>query len=233
MSQVSHGTQVPVIAIDGPTASGKGTVAARVAGTLGWHVLDSGALYRLTALAIVEQDIDAGDVARVARAAHGLDVAFPNGRILLEGRDVGAVIRQEHIGNLASRIAALLPVRQALLERQRRFRQAPGLVADGRDMGTVVFPDAPLKIFLVADVASRAQRRCKQLKEKGFSANLAALLKDMRERDERDRNRAVSPLVPAKDARTIDSSNLNIDETVKAVLDLWSSLGARAMEQGK
>jgi cytidylate kinase len=142
-----------------------------------------------------------------------------------------AAIRQERIGELASRIAAQAPVRAALLDRQRRFLRPPGLVADGRDMGTVVFPEAQLKIFLVADVDSRAARRCKQLKEKGISANLAALLEDMRARDARDRNREVSPLVPAADARTIDSSDLSIDETVNAVLDLWSSLGAQ--DRGK
>lgn len=223
--------QIPIITIDGPTASGKGTVADHVARALGWHVLDSGALYRLTALSVVGQGVDLDDVDALAAATRGLDVEFREGRISMGGEDVTAAIRQERIGELASRIAAQAPVRAALLDRQRRFLRPPGLVADGRDMGTVVFPEAQLKIFLVADVDSRAARRCKQLKEKGISANLAALLEDMRARDARDRNREVSPLVPAADARTIDSSDLSIDETVNAVLDLWSSLGAQ--DRGK
>lgn len=213
---------VPVITIDGPTASGKGTIAHRVAQALGWLVLDSGALYRLTALAVQQQGVDPNDQEAVARTASQLDVAFQGDQVLLSGHDVAGLIRQESVGNLASRVAAYAPLRQALLERQRAFRKAPGLVADGRDMGTVVFPDAPLKIFLVADVNARAERRCKQLKEKGFSANLSGLLEDMRARDERDRNRANAPLVAAHDAKTVDSSDLSIDETVKLVLDFWS-----------
>jgi cytidylate kinase len=220
---------VPVIAIDGPTASGKGTIAHRVAQALGWAVLDSGALYRLTALAVQQEGVDPDDEIAVAEIALQLDVVFKGEQILLSGQDVAMLIRQENVGNMASKVAAYAPLRRALLERQRAFRCPPGLVADGRDMGTVVFPDAPLKIFLVADVAARAQRRCKQLKEKGFSANLAALLQDMRVRDERDRTRANAPLVAAADARTVDSSTLSIDETVNVVLDLWSSLGARAV----
>lgn len=216
---------IPVIAIDGPTASGKGTIAHRVAQALGWAVLDSGALYRLTALAVQQQGVDAADEHAVADIAEALDVRFDGDHVWLSGHDVAADIRLEHVGNLASRIAAYLPVRQALLERQRAFRASPGLVADGRDMGTIVFPDAQLKVFLVADVAARAERRCKQLKAKGFSANLADLLKDMRSRDERDRTRANAPLVAAADAITVDSSSLSIEETVQQVLDLWSGLG--------
>jgi cytidylate kinase len=216
---------IPVITIDGPTASGKGTIAHRVAGALGWSVLDSGALYRLTALVAQQQGIDVDDEMAVARAALELDVAFQGSQVLLNGMDVAALIRQESVGNLASKIAAYGPVRTALLDRQRAFRLPPGLVADGRDMGTVVFPDAHLKIFLVADVRARAERRCKQLKEKGFSANLSGLLEDMRARDERDRSRANAPLAAAADARTVDSSSMSIDETVKVVLDHWSSLG--------
>ncbi len=221
-------TRIPVITIDGPTASGKGTIAHRVADALGWSALDSGALYRLTALSIREHGVDPADELAVARAASELDVAFQGPRVLLCGQDVAALIRQESIGDLASRVAAYGPVRQALLDRQRAFRLPPGLVADGRDMGTVVFPDADLKIFLVANVDARAQRRCKQLKEKGFSANLSALLEDMRARDERDRKRANAPLVAAADAITVDSSDLSIDETVKVVLDHWSNLGFQA-----
>ncbi|HCP78904.1 MAG: cytidylate kinase [Pusillimonas sp.] len=217
---------VPVIAIDGPTASGKGTVAQRVAQRLGWVVLDSGALYRLTALACLRKGVSDSNEAEVAGIAAGLSVQFDDGLILLDGEDVTAAIREEAVGVLASRIAAFGLVRQVLLERQRAFRQAPGLVADGRDMGTVVFPDAPLKIFLVADVAARAERRCKQLKDKGFSANLASLMEDLQARDERDRTRSNAPLVPAPDAVTIDSSNLTIEETVNAVLDHWSKIGA-------
>ena len=213
----------PVITIDGPTASGKGTIAGKVADYLEWAVLDSGALYRLTALGVLRSACNADDVAAVAEVARGLDVVFRGASILFEGEDVASTIREENIGNLASRIAAHLPVREALLQRQRDFRRPPGLVADGRDMGTVVFPDAPLKIFLVADVAARAERRHKQLKEKGFSVNLTDLLEDMRARDERDRNRENAPLRPAADAITIDSSALSIDQTVKQVLDLWST----------
>ena len=219
---------IPVITIDGPTASGKGTIAHRVAQALGWSVLDSGALYRLTALAVLDQGVDPADEQAVARAAERLDVRFDGEQVWLAGRDVAALIREERVGNLASQVAAYGSVRQALLTRQQAFRQPPGLVADGRDMGTVVFPDAALKIFLVADVAARAERRCKQLKGKGFSANLANLMQDMRARDERDRNRANAPLKAAPDAKTIDSSGLSIDETVKAVLDHWSSLGTQA-----
>ncbi len=227
----STSAHIPVITIDGPTASGKGTIAHRVAQALGYSVLDSGALYRLTALAVQRQGVDPDDEHEVARVAQELDVAFQGEQVLLNGLDVATLIRQENVGNLASKIAAYAPLRKALLERQRAFRQAPGLVADGRDMGTVVFPDAPLKVFLVADTRARAERRCKQLKEKGFSANLTALLEDMLLRDERDRTRANAPLVAAPDAKTIDSSALSIDETVKAVLDHWSNLGFLAARQ--
>jgi len=212
---------VPVIAIDGPTASGKGTVAHRVASALGWTVLDSGALYRLTALAALNRSLAAEDEDGLARVARGLDVRFEGSRIYLDDVEVGEAIRQERVGNFASRIAAYPAVRQALLERQRAFRVAPGLVADGRDMGTVVFPDAALKVFLVADVEARAERRCKQLIEKGISANLSDLLRDMRERDARDMQRSAAPLVPAADAHVLDSSYLTIEQTVQAVLDFW------------
>jgi len=213
----------PVITIDGPTASGKGTVAHRVAKALGWAVLDSGALYRLTAWAALKRDIAAADEGAVVRVAQTLNVRFQGPHVYLEGKDVGHEIRQEQVGNYASRIAAYPAVRQALLERQRAFRTLPGLVADGRDMGTVVFPDATLKVFLVADVAARAQRRCKQLIEKGISAKLDDLLRDMRERDARDTERKVAPLVAAADAHVLDSSDLTIDQTVQAVLELWGA----------
>ena len=213
---------VPVITIDGPTASGKGTVAHRVAQALGWGVLDSGALYRLTALSVLQRGGDAADPQAVARIAESLEVVFHAKGILLEGREVSELIRQEEVGNLASRLAPNPALRAALLERQRAFRRPPGLVADGRDMGTIVFQDADLKIFLVADVRARAQRRCKQLIEKGISANLEDLLADMRERDARDIERAVAPLLPAQDAHVVDSSTLTIEQTVQSILDRWS-----------
>lgn len=225
MSSISA---VPVITIDGPTASGKGTIASRVADLLGWAVLDSGALYRLTALGVLRSGRNADDVQSVADVARNLDVRFRDGAVLMGGEDVTQRIREENVGNLASRIAAYQPVRDALLQRQRDFRQPPGLVADGRDMGTVVFPDAPLKIFLDADVQARAERRYKQLKEKGFSVNLADLLEDMRARDQRDRSRASAPLAAAADAVVIDSSGLSIDQTVNMVLDLWSKKASSA-----
>jgi len=215
---------VPVITIDGPTASGKGTVAHRVAVALGWATLDSGALYRLTALAALNCGLDTDHEEKVADVARSLNVQFQGETILLDGEDVTDQIRQERVGNLASRVAAYPSVRQALLERQRAFRTLPGLVADGRDMGTVVFPDAAVKIFLVADVEARAERRCKQLIGKGISANLDNLLRDMRERDARDMQRAVAPLTPASDAHVLDSSNLTIEQTVQAVLDVWKSI---------
>lgn len=216
---------VPVITIDGPTASGKGTIAQRVADALGWHMLDSGALYRLTALAVKQQGVDPADQDAVASVARHLDVAFDMNAVMLEGNDVSQLIRHEEVGSLASEIAAFSGLREALLARQRAFRQHPGLVADGRDMGSVVFPDAALKVFLVADALARAKRRCKQLSDKGISANLTSLLEDMRLRDQRDRDRANAPLVAAPGAITIDSSTLTIDETVSKVLGLWSGKG--------
>lgn len=218
----------PVITIDGPTASGKGTVAHRVAKALGWAVLDSGALYRLTALAAIDHGVAADDEAGVARVAQTLDVSFDGPHVYLEGVDVGHDIRREEVGNFASRIAAFPGVRQALLGRQRAFRLPPGLVADGRDMGTVVFPDASLKVFLVADVVARAERRRKQLIEKGISANLDDLLRDMRERDARDTGRAAAPLAAAADAYVLDSSELTIAETVQAILDFWQGVKLKA-----
>lgn len=227
MSTASEKGPVPVITIDGPTASGKGTIAQRVARVLGWHILDSGALYRLTALAAREQNVDHHDAAAVAQVAAGLNVVFDDaGRILMGGRDVSQIIREESVGNLASGIAALLPVREALLARQRAFCRWPGLVADGRDMGTVVFPQAALKIFLVADPVARAHRRYKQLSDKGISANLSDLARDMQARDARDQARVNAPLIAAADAYTVDSSELSIEETVNKVLGLWSRLKA-------
>ena len=218
----------PVITIDGPTASGKGSVAHRVADALGFHVLDSGALYRLTAYAADRHGIDATDGGTLALCALALAPRFVAGRIALDDVDVTDAIREEHIGNLASTIAALPEVRVALLDRQRAFQRAPGLVADGRDMGTVVFPHAALKIFLVADVAARAARRHKQLIEKGIPATLTTLLRELQERDRRDANRSVSPLAVAADAVTIDSSDLDLDAVVAQVLELAKQKGMGA-----
>ena len=212
----------PVITIDGPTASGKGTVSALVAQKLGWSTLDSGALYRLTALRCVLQSIDEDDQQAVAAEARLLQIRFESERVYLYGVDVSDELRQEHIGLLASKVASYPAVREALLQRQRDFREFPGLVGDGRDMGTVIFPDAPLKIFLVADVHSRAERRYKQLIAKGKSANLSSLLADLQARDLQDTTREHAPLKAAADAITLDSTNLSIDETVGQVLQLWS-----------
>ncbi|MBU4609954.1 (d)CMP kinase [Achromobacter sp. GG226] len=215
---------IPVITIDGPTASGKGTVADAVAQALGWHVLDSGALYRLTALVCLRREIDPDSVRAVADVARTLDVSFNDG-IRLAGEAVSLEIRAEAVGNLASRVAAYPEVREALLQRQRDFRVAPGLVADGRDMGTAVFPDAGLKVFLLASAEARAARRHKQLMEKGIPATLGDLLEDLRARDARDTGRAASPLKPASDARILDSSDLSIDETVQQVLAWYGHPG--------
>lgn len=210
---------VPVIAIDGPSASGKGTIAQTVARALGFHYLDSGALYRLVALAALKQAIDLDDEAALARIAHNLHVAFENGEIFLSGQRVTDAIRSEDCAAGASRAAALPAVRAALLARQRAFRQAPGLVAEGRDMGTVVFPDAVLKVFLTASAEARSNRRYKQLKEKGIDANIHTLLQELRERDERDSARSAAPLQKAADARELDSTGFGIAEVVRQVLE--------------
>jgi CMP/dCMP kinase len=208
----------PVIAIDGPSASGKGTIAALVADDLGFHYLESGALYRLVALASSRAGVGEDDEEALARIATGLDVRFAGGRVLLAGDDVAETLRGEAVGNLASNVARLPRVRAALLDRQRAFRQPPGLVADGRDMGTVVFPDAVLKVFLTASVRVRAERRYKQLNGKGIRANLASLSRDLAMRDERDANRAAAPLAPAPGALMLDSSDLSVKEVVAQVV---------------
>jgi len=209
---------VPVITIDGPSGSGKGTVTQRVAARLGWRVLDSGALYRLVGLAVEERGMSFDNENKISELAEKLDVIFDDSQILLDGREVTDLIRTEHAGNNASKVAAMPSVRAALLDWQRAYAQPPGLVADGRDMGTTVFPQAGLKIFLTASAGERAERRYKQLKEKGLPANLAALEEEIEERDARDRNRAASPLVPAPDAIAIDSTAMTIDEVVAQVL---------------
>jgi cytidylate kinase len=215
----------PVITIDGPTASGKGSVAERVGAALGFYVLDSGALYRLTALAADRAGIDPADEPRLAQVAAVLDPHFKGGRVTMDGVDVTDTIREERVGNLASTIAPFPALRAALLDRQRAFQRLPGLVADGRDMGTVVFPEAGLKVFLVADVEARADRRLKQLIEKGIPANLAVLLRELRERDARDAGRKTAPLAAAADAVTIDSSRLDLEAVVSRVLALARERG--------
>jgi len=215
---------VPVVTIDGPGGSGKGTLALQLAKHLGWHFLDSGSLYRLTALAVTKKRVAADDEAAVGRIAAALDIRFEVGasevRAILEGEDVSRELRLENIGVLASRVAALPAVRAALVVRQRQFRRPPGLVADGRDMGTVIFPDARLKVYLTASAEVRAQRRYKQLKEKGENVNLSRLFKEIKARDERDQTRAIAPLKPADDAVIIDSTDMNIDEVFGKVCRL-------------
>ena len=226
MSEISD---IPVIAIDGPSGSGKGTIARRVADTLGWHLLDSGALYRLVALAAQQSDVALDDVGALSQLAARLDVRFGSDergeeQIWLAGEDVTAMIRTEEGGAGASAVAALKPVRSALLGLQRGFRRAPGLVADGRDMGTHVFTDAGLKVFLTASPQERAVRRHKQLKDKGIDVSLAAVSKDIEERDRRDSERSVAPLRPAEDARILDSSGKSIEDVTETVLDWMSEL---------
>jgi len=214
---------VPVITIDGPSGAGKGTVARIVAEQLGWHLLDSGAIYRVLAVATQHHHVDVDDEEPLIPMAAHLDVQFEissqgESKVILEGEDVTNTIRTEEIGSLASKVAAFPRVREALLRRQRAFSVAPGLVADGRDMGTVVFSNAPVKVFLTASAEERAERRFNQLKEKGFDVKIGRLLDDIRQRDERDRNREVAPLVPAEGALIIDSTDLSIQEVVNKVL---------------
>lgn len=217
---------IPVIAIDGPSASGKGTVAARVAASLAWHYLDSGALYRLTALAALQRGLALDDEPALAALAAKLDVAFLEGMILLDGEDATETIRAEAIGEGASRVAVLPTVRTALLQRQRDFAHAPGLVADGRDMGSVVFPHAPLKIFLTASAEERANRRYKQLIAKGEKITLSQILQDIEQRDARDRARSVAPLQQLPDALLLDTTSLSIEQSAQFVLDHWRAVSA-------
>ncbi|HET7569718.1 MAG TPA: (d)CMP kinase [Gammaproteobacteria bacterium] len=218
---------IPVIAIDGPSGSGKGTISRLVAQRLGWHHLDSGALYRILAHAAAEAHIHPEEPARIAALAPALDIRFvpddEDGRILLNGNDVTSAVRAESCGNAASKIAVLPEVRAALVELQRRFREPPGLVADGRDMGTVIFPDAGAKIFLTASALERAERRHKQLNKKGLSVSLDSLLRDLEERDRRDAERPISPLTPAPDAHVIDTTAKSIDAVVAEVLDFMEN----------
>ncbi|MEI2680636.1 (d)CMP kinase [Erwinia aphidicola] len=212
----------PVITIDGPSGAGKGTLCKAMAEALQWHLLDSGAIYRVLALAALHHQVDiTSEEALVPIAAH-LDVRFvSNGgemEVILEGEDVSSEIRTQDVSNTASKVAAFPRVREALLRRQRGFRELPGLIADGRDMGNVVFPDAPVKIFLDASSEERANRRMLQLQEKGFSVNFERLLSEIKERDERDRNRAIAPLVPADDALVLDSTTMSIEQVIEIAL---------------
>lgn len=217
-------SHIPVITIDGPTASGKGTVAHKVADRLGFHYLDSGALYRLTALMAIRRDTPLTDEHALAKLAEHLPVSFVGGEILLANENVTHAIRAESVGNMASKIAAIPTVRQALFALQLGFRKAPGLVADGRDMGSVVFPHAQLKVFLTASVAARAQRRYKQLIDKGISANIEDLLSDLQARDDRDTNRAIAPLVAAEGAHVLDTSNMTAEQAIEEVLTWYAQV---------
>ncbi|OSN11085.1 cytidylate kinase [Lonsdalea iberica] len=212
----------PVITVDGPSGAGKGTLCKALAEALHWNLLDSGAIYRVLALAALHHQVDIHSEEALVPLATHLDVRFvpEDGqlKVVLEGEDVSLAIRTEEVGNTASQTAAFPRVREALLRRQRAFREAPGLIADGRDMGTVVFPDAAVKIFLDASAEERAQRRMLQLQEKGFSVNFERLLSEIKERDDRDRNRAVAPLVPAPDALVLDSTEMSLDEVVERAL---------------
>lgn len=211
----------PVITIDGPSGAGKGTASALIAKKLGWHFLDSGAIYRVLAVASIHHQIPSEDEVGLLPLATGLDVNFETTekgvRVILEGEDVSDTIRTEEVGATASKIASLPSIREALLRRQRAFKQSPGLVADGRDMGTVVFPEAEVKIFLTASAEERANRRYKQLKDKGHDVSMRRLLADIKARDERDANRIVAPLVPAKDALVIDSTLLDISQVLEKI----------------
>ena len=213
----------PVIAIDGPTASGKGTVASLIAEKLGFHYLDSGALYRLVALASEKRGMDVKNGSELGLLVPKLLISFKNSQISLDGEDVTDAIRTENIGLRASNLAIHPEVRSALVGLQRSFRQSPGLVADGRDMASVIFPDAVLKVFLTATVAARAERRYKQLKAKGISAKLSDLLQDLQERDARDSSRGTAPLLVADGAKVLETSDLSIDQAVKTVLDWYQS----------
>ncbi len=218
---------VPVIAIDGPTASGKGTIAEIVAKSLGFHYLDSGALYRLVALAAQKSNIPADYEEKLGNIAATLDARFEAGEISLGTERVTDQIRAEAVGLAASRVAALPGVRAALLQRQRDYRMSPGLVADGRDMGSVVFPDAQLKVFLTATAEARAERRYKQLKQKGIPANIDILLSELRERDARDASRSVAPLAQTADARLLDSTSLGIQEVAQLILEWYRNVATK------
>ena len=214
---------VPILTIDGPSGAGKGTVSRLIAQKLGWHYLDSGAIYRALAIAITEKGIAIDDIHAIVNAAEDMDLVFEcdaKRHITLDGHDISHLLGLESTGNTASKIAAIPEIRAELLHKQQHYKQLPGLVADGRDMGTVVFPEAQYKVFLTASALTRAKRRYKQLKEKGIDANLSEITADIQERDQRDSEREFSPLIPAKDAVYIDSSDLSIERVVEEVLSL-------------
>lgn len=215
---------VPVITLDGPAASGKGTIAELVADALGFHYLDSGALYRIATLAALKAGVDLEDADELTRIAQTIEPVFEKGEILLAGEVITEAIRANDVSVATSRVAAVPGVREALFQLQRRFAKAPGLVADGRDMGTVVFPEAPLKIFMTADVEVRAKRRYDQLVKKGVKAELAQIEKELRERDQRDQNRATAPLKAAPDAHLLDTTHMGIEDVVKNVLKWWNAI---------
>lgn len=217
-------SHIPVITIDGPTASGKGTVAHRVADKLGFHYLDSGALYRLTALSALRRGTDLSDEHALAKLAEHLQCSFQGGAIILSQENVSDAIRAEEVGNTASKIATFPAVRHALVGLQLGFRKAPGVVADGRDMGSVIFPHAVLKVFLTASVAARADRRYKQLIGKGISAKMEDLLMDLQARDDRDTHRTIAPLVPAEGAHVLDTSEMTADQAVEQVLQWYAAV---------
>jgi len=217
--------EISVITVDGPSGAGKGTLASQLAAHFGWHLLDSGALYRVVAYAVQQADIDITDVVQVTQVACDLSVSFQSGRVVWQGTEITDVIRTEQMGNLASQLAALSSVRAALLDWQRRQACAPGLVADGRDMGTVVFPQANLKIFLTASAEERAKRRYQQLEQRGITANISSLAATIRERDERDQQRSDSPLIPAPDAVLLDSTSRTIAEVFQSVLQVACERG--------
>ena len=210
---------IPIVTIDGPSGTGKGTVADLLARRLGWHCLDSGALYRVLGLAAQRRGLDLGEAEALAPLASSMGGSFRDNRVYLDGEDVSDAIRTEAAGNAASRVAAHGVVRERLLDWQRRAARSPGLVADGRDMGSVVFPDAPLKIFLTASAEERARRRYKQLKQKGLDVSLPQLVTEIRERDERDSNRSVAPLKAPEGALRVDTTSLSIEEVLDRVLE--------------
>ncbi|MEP6656655.1 MAG: (d)CMP kinase [Betaproteobacteria bacterium] len=222
---------IPIIAIDGPAASGKGTVAAAVARALGFHLLDSGALYRLVALKALQTHAGLDDAVTLATLAHQLQVRFTDGRILQDADDVTEAIRAEPVSEAASRVAVHPAVRQALFDRQRAFREPPGLVADGRDMGTVIFPEASLKVYVTATPEERARRRHKQLIEKGISVTIDGLLRDIRERDARDAGRVAAPLEPAPDALVLDTTRLSPGDAVDFVLRQFRAITSEGQQQ--
>ena len=232
MNSSASPTDVPVIAIDGPSASGKGTVASGVARALGFHYLDSGALYRLATLAALRGQVDLDDEEALARSTGRMHVEFRPGSIWLDGEDVSEALRTEAVSAAASRVAARPAVRRALLDRQRGFRRPPGLVADGRDMGSVVFPEAPLKVFLTADVATRAERRHKQLMEKGMYAKIEDVVEELARRDERDMSRPVAPLRHYPDAVFLDTTGVGIDAAVQAILGWWRERARGTTQRG-